>query len=144
MRCEYLCLVIPNHMKRNRTLLALSISLVGLLSLSCHKEEPHHNTTYIWGTHYWDEVWPADRVAASADSTLVDYVFLENNGETLSGLDVSRTRKNMENILNSVSPENRHKIRGAGNLRHLYITDKTDSTWLSQFGFVFVEPQYKH
>lgn len=123
------------------------LSLVALLAFTgCEKnkvEQPHHDTTYVWGDNNWDAVWPADKVAASADSVLVDNVFLLNDGKSLEGLDVTWTRQNMELIINSVSKQNQYKIRGAGSLRHLYITDKTDSTWLSTFGFDFVEPRYK-
>lgn len=116
--------------------------------IACHKgpaesNQPHHDTTYIWGGNNWDAVWPADKVAASADSVLVDNVYLKNDGVSLSGLDVTWAKKNMEAIIDCVSKKNQHKIRGAGSLRHLYITDKSDSTWLSQFGFTFTEPRYK-
>lgn len=119
-----------------------------LLPAACNKtrhapEQPHHNTTYVWGAGNWSFVWPADKVAASADSTLVDNVFLQNDGVSLSGSDVTWVRKSMEAIINEVAESNRHKVRGAGNLKHLYITDKADSTWLSTFGFKFIEPQYK-
>ena len=106
------------------------------------KREPHHNTTYVWGDNNWDAVWPADKVAASADSVLVDNVFLLNDGKSLSGLDVTRTRQNMELIINSVSKQNQYKIRGAGNLRHLNINDKNDSIWLANFGFKIVEANH--
>lgn len=105
--------------------------------------EHPHATTYVWGGNNWGAVWPADNVVASADSVMVNNVFLKNDGETLSGLDVTWVRQNIEPIINAVPQSNRYKVHGAGELKHLYITDKNDSTWLSNFGFMFVEPRYK-
>ena len=124
-----------------RLIFVLSVLIVA--TIACEKEEPQHDTTYVWGFEYWTEIWPANKIIASADSTSVRNVFLKNDGKSLSGLNVSFIRESLEPIVNTVPSENRYKIRGAGNLRHLYITDKNDSTWLSQFGFKFIEPRYK-
>ena len=133
--------IIPYKLRR-----ALSMATIAgatLLPVACEKEEPQHDTTYVWGCYDWSKIWPADKVAASADSASVRNVFLENDGVSLSGLDVSFIKISLEPVINAVTPENRYKVRGAGNLRHLYITDKNDRTWLSQFGFKIVEPRYK-
>ena len=120
------------------------IASAPFLPISCGKgddtEKPHHNTTYIWGKHYWDKVWPATKVAASADSVLVDNVILKNDGVSFEGWSTTRILSNMNNIINAVDPQNRHKIRGAGTLNDVGLSSDQewqDSIKLSQMGFKF-------
>lgn len=105
------------------------------------KPEPHHNTTYVWGKYNWDAVWPADKVAASADSTLVDNVFLLNDGASWEGSSTTAVLMQLTPIIESVKPENRYKIRGAGILYNVAqsTTEQThkDSIKLAQMGFKF-------
>lgn len=136
--------------KINCLIPALGLAGATILPNACCKAErdkpdntPHHNTTYVWGDNNWDAIWPTDKVVASADSTSVDNVFLENDGVSLSGFDVTLIRECMEKVLNDVSVKKRYKIHGSGSLKHLYITNKADSTWLTTFGFKFTEPRYK-
>jgi len=106
---------------------------------------PHHNTTYIWGDNNWDAVWPADKVAASADSALVDNVYLKNDGKSLGGLHTSDLMRYMNMIIESVPATNRYKLRGAGTLHESFINsqqDVQDSIKLSQFGFSFGKVRY--
>lgn len=137
-------LIISNFVKRLFSIVAITGAT--LAAPSCGKTieppQPHHDTVYVWGFHNWDEIWPADKVAASADSVLVDHVYLKNDGVSLAGLDVTLIQNNMQAVLNTVSEQNRHKLHGMGTLKRVYITDKNDSTWLSQFGFKFIEPRY--
>ena len=67
--------------------------------ISCCKEDPHHNTTYVWGYDYWTEIWPADKVKASADSTQVDFVILKNDGEPFQGRTTSTIMKQLNTVL---------------------------------------------
>lgn len=118
-----------------------------LLSNSCVKVEtdrkekqPHHTTTYVWGYKYWDEVWPADKVAASADSTLVDLVFLQNDGVSFEGLSTTDLLNTLNKITDVAKPENRYKIRGKGQLNDIGLTNDQawqDSIKLAQMGFKF-------
>lgn len=118
-----------------------------LLPASCCKNridpnQPHHNTTYVWGSGNWDNVWPekTDNVAKSADSTLVDCVFLKNDGKSLEGSYTHNIWKYMNKITESVSPGNRYKVRGAGTLTDAAMETKEDiqdSIKLSKFGFTF-------
>ena len=107
------------------------------------KREPHHNTTYVWGKYNWDAVNPAktDNVAASADSTLVDNVFLLNDGASWEGSPTTLILEQLNVIMESVKPENRYKIRGAGILYNVgtSTTEQThkDSIKLAQMGFKF-------
>ena len=52
----------------------------------------HHDTIYTWGKYYWDEINPINRVADSADSTVVDHVILQNDGVSWGGMSKSRGR----------------------------------------------------
>ena len=101
---------------------------------------PHHNTTYVWGIDYWDQVWPADKVAASADSTSVDIVYLKNDGVSWGGCPTSVVLQSITPVIESVSSKNRHKIRGAGTLNDVYVRDeqcRQDSITLANYGFKF-------
>lgn len=103
-------------------------------------EEPHHNTTYIWGKHYLDNVYPADKITKSVDSTLVDIVFLENDGSSWEGSPTTLVLKYVNKIIDDVKSENKHKIRGAGTLNDVYLRDeqaRQDSITLSKMGFNF-------
>lgn len=132
--------------KREETIFIMIALLVAFLFPgACGKtnpesEQPHHNTTYVWGFDYWDEVWPADKVAASADSTLVDFVILECNGASWKGLPTSTVIEVLTPVIESGKPENRHKIRGAGTLNDVDVSnDKAyqDSITLANMGFKF-------
>ena len=127
-----------------------AIASATLLPAACNKthhapEQPHHNTTYVWGDDYWDEVWPADKVAASADSILVDYVILHNNGTSFAGMQTSTLLEGLNKIITAAKPENRYKIRGSGTLNELSVIKKEnvqDSITLSQMGFLFGRVRY--
>ena len=106
---------------------------------------PHHNTTYIWGDNNWDAVWPADKVAASADSTLVDNVYLKNDGKSLGGIRTRDIMTYMNMIVESVTPANRYKVKGSGTLNEVGMAnqqDIQDSIKLSNFGFSFGTIRY--
>ena len=143
--------VIPFKLKNILPMAAITGSTI--FFGACHKKplpEPHHNTTYVWGIENWDAVWHADKVVASADSTSVDYVFLQNDGNSLEGLPTTWVLKNMNNIIESVPLENQYKIRGAGTLNDIYVhSDQMylDSIALAQMGFKFgtvYHNGYKH
>ena len=106
---------------------------------------PHHNTTYIWGDNNWDAVWPADKVAASADSASVDIVYLKNDGKSLGGLRTRDLMTFMNMIVESVTPANRYKVKGSGTLNEVGMAnqqDIQDSIKLSNFGFSFGTIRY--
>lgn len=107
---------------------------------ACNKTELQHDTTYTWGKHYWTEVWPADKVAASADSASVRYVYLLNDGKSFEGTSTTITWRNLNKIIENVTPKNRHKIRGAGILNEISTgTEQNyqDSIKLANMGFKF-------
>ena len=128
--------VIPYKIKR----LVPMAMIAGMpfVPISCCKEDPHHNTTYVWGYDYWTEIWPADKVKASADSTQVDFVILKNDGEPFQGRTTSTIMKQLNTVLADISDNNRRKIRGEGILNDtgmLTLEDKRDSILLSNMGF---------
>lgn len=109
------------------------------------KREPHHNTTYVWGIDNWSAVWPADKVAASADSVLVDNVFLMNDGRSFEGQATTTILKTLNKIIDVSKPENRYKIRGAGILNDTWIGNDQalqDSISLAKMGFTFGKVYY--
>lgn len=104
------------------------------------KPEPHHSTTYVWGIHNWKAIWPADKVIASADSTLVDNVFLLNDGMSWEGMSTTSVLEQLTPVIESIKPENRYKIRGAGTLNGIAIgreQNVQDSIVLDKMGFKF-------
>lgn len=106
---------------------------------------PHHNTTYVWGNGNWGAVWPADRVAASADSVSVDNVYLKNDGKSLGGMHTSDIFRYMNMIIESAPADKRYKVRGAGTLNESGISstqDVQDSIKLSDMGFDFGKVRY--
>lgn len=108
---------------------------------------PHHNTTYVWGDNNWYAIWPGvtDNVAKSADSTLVDKVILKNDGKSFGGTFTNMLMDWMNTVIESVSPENRYKVRGAGTLNETAIgsqQDIQDSIKLSNMGFSFGKVVY--
>ena len=141
--------IIPYKIKR---LIPMAmIAGMPLIPTSCIKNNPddipnpnapHHNTTYVWGEGNWGQIWPADKVAASADSILVDYVILQNDGNSFKGKSTNLLLSQLNIIINEVKPENRHKIRGAGTLNDLGMSERNEETYrdsiaLAQMGFKF-------
>lgn len=130
----------------------LVLVAVILLNASCGKnshesEQPHHNTTYVWGNNNWDAIWPetTDNVARSADSTLVDNVFLLNDGKSFQGIHTSDLMRWTNIVIESVRPENRYKVRGVGKLNETYIANKQDvqdSISLAKLGYTFGNVRY--
>ena len=108
---------------------------------ACHKKplpEPQHDTTYVWGKHYWTEVWPADKVVASADSSSVRNVFLMNDGISWEGSSTTLIMKQLTPIIESVPSGNRYKLRGAGTLNGVSMGNEQtykDSITLANLGF---------
>ena len=133
-------------------LIPIVTMLGGALSTSCGKgnsdpEKPHHNTTYIWGFDNFTNIQPASRVAASADSILVDKVFLENDGASLHGVAPGVILQQFINpVIEATKPENRHKIYGKGTLNEMGMNSdpkiKQDSIKLAQMGFKFGKIRY--
>ena len=106
-----------------------------------------HNTTYVWGMDYWNEIWPTvtDNVARSADSATVNLVFLKNNGASM-GVYTSSIINLLDVVRNSVSPQNRYKIHGSGTLNDVVISSQQcvqDSIRLAQMGFSFGRVEYR-
>jgi len=114
-----------------------------LLPAACDKtrntlEQPHHNTTYVWGKNNLTHVFPADKITKSVDSTLVDFVFLENDGESWEGWPSTIILAYINKILDDVKSDNKHKIRGAGTLNDVGLGNEQtykDSVTLVQMGF---------
>ena len=130
----------------------ITISIV-LMAIGCSHynpdkdKTPHHNTTYLWGVHYWKEVWPADKVVASADSTSVDIVYLKSDGVSWEGSATTLVLMQLEPIIESVTPENRYKIRGAGIINGVAVDGGQtykDSVALSDMGFMFGQVYSMH
>ena len=109
--------------------------------------EHPHATTYVWGAGNWNSVWPekTDNVARSADSLMVKTVYLKNDGNSLGNMHTNDILIYMNTIVESVSPNNRGKVRGAGTLNDVGITnyqDVQDSIKLAEFGFLFGKIAY--
>lgn len=120
-----------------------------LLLFSCNKggeSVPLHDTTYVWGNENWSAVQPLDqKVPSSADSTSVRYVYLLNDGTPWHGTPTSWILRNLNMIIEPVSLENRHKIRGAGTLIGVGIWEEQhikDSIVLAQMGFLFAKVRH--
>lgn len=130
--------IVPYKLKR---LIPMAmIAGMPLLSTSCEKEPPYHDTTYVWGIDNWKLETMQQNVTASADSADVRYVYLQNDGEPLLGLPTSTILKVLNQVIDVVTPENRHKVRGAGTLDNVGIgseQDYRDSVALAQLGFKF-------
>ena len=131
-------------MKYKKTLpykLKLTVAIgLPLLLGACNKTDPRHDTTYVWGENDWSQIWPADKVAASADSASVRYVYLLNNGVSFNGKSVTLLLNQLNIVMNDINPENRHKIRGAGILNEVTMGQEQeylDSIKLANMGFKF-------
>lgn len=113
---------------------------------ACNKTAPQHDTTYVWGKNNRSAVKPLDqKVPVSADSASVRYVYLLNDGRSWTGTPTSWLLNNLNNIIEHVAPENRHKIRGAGTLHDVGILqdkDVSDSVSLAKMGFKFGKTHY--
>ena len=131
--------IVPYKIRRALSMAAIIGAPILPIAASCNEIEPHHNTTYVWGEKDWSKIWPADRVAASADSATVDYVILQNDGTSFEYKPVNLLLEQLNMIIDCVTPENRHKIRGAGTLNDLHISSRTqaDSLKLVNMGFRF-------
>lgn len=131
---------VPYKLKRLIPMLGLAGAT--LLPTACEKDDEisMHDTTYMWGRNYWDEVWPADNVCASADSVQVRHVILRNNGSYWGdAYTCEDIRKELTNIINNVTPANRHKLKGSGKLSAVKEGgDPSAKTWLEDFGLQVV------
>ena len=130
--------IVPYKIRRAVSMAA--IAGLPLLPASCTKLDPHHDTTYFWNDLTWNSAELGPKVAASADSTYVDHVFLECDGSNLGGCPTTTILKRVNKVLNYVTPENRYKVRGAGVLNYVWIRDEQcvqDSIALANFGFKF-------
>lgn len=130
--------IVPYKIKRALSMAA--IAGMPLLPASCTKLEQHHDTTYFWNDLTWNSAELGPKVAASADSTIVDHVFLECDGSNLGGCPTTMLLKRINRVIDYVTPENRYKVRGAGVLNGIWIRDEQcirDSVTLSQMGFKF-------
>lgn len=130
--------IVPYKIRRAVSMAA--IAGLPLLPASCTKLDPHHDTTYVWNIYTWNNAELGQKVAASADSTIVDHVFLECDGSNLGGCATTRVLNRVNKVLDYVTPENRYKVRGAGVLNYIWIRDEQcirDSVTLSQMGFKF-------
>ena len=116
-------------------LFLLALAGAALLT-ACEKDEPMHDTTYLWGVNYWEEIYPADKVRTSADSVQVRYVILKNNGSNWGGaLTAEYIRDNLLMTINEVPSVNRHKLKGAGKLTWVREGgDPTAKAWLKNLG----------
>lgn len=111
-----------------------------VFAASCDKEPQYHDTTYVWGINNWKLETMQQNVTASADSADVRYVYLLNDGEPMLGLPTSTILKVLNQVIDVVPSENRHKVRGAGTLDNVGICneqDYRDSVALAQLGFKF-------
>lgn len=126
---------VPYKLKRLIPMLGLAGAT--LLPTACEKEEPLHDTTYMWGRSYWEEIYPADNVCASADSVQVRNVILKNNGTNWGGgYTAEEIRDYLLMTVNQVPEQNRHKLRGAGKLTWVKEGgDPSAKAWLENFGF---------
>ena len=137
--------VIPYKLKR---LIPMAmIAGMPVFAASCDKEPPHHDTTYVWGLDNWDANVFGPRVAASADSADVRYVYLLNDGRSLGGAPTSTILELMNRIIDFTPPENQHKIRGAGTLNNTSMERNNqqyiqDSIALVKLGFDFGKVLY--
>ena len=139
--------------KLQRTLPILGIAGASLLA-GCNKDdEPTppglHDTVYTWNVDDMSRILPPTDICMSADSANVNRVILQNTDKSGQGYFIGELRDIFENqILEYVSPENQHKVRGRGEIRG-YMVDRgygnltanvNDSLWLVHFGFVLKSP----
>ena len=116
-------------------LFLLALAGVALLT-ACEKDEPMHDTTYLWGRNYWKEVYPTDKINASADSVQVRYVILRNNGANWgNAYTAEEIRDNLLPIINGIKQSNMHKIKWTGKLTWVKEGgDPTAKAWLENLG----------
>ena len=102
-----------------------------------------HSTTYVWAKKDWNTILSpsnTNNVVKSADSTSVSKVVLRNDGTSLGGAYTTSIFNRIDAVIQSVSPENRYKIRGAGTLNDIAMKtpqNVQDSIKLSMLGFSF-------
>lgn len=141
--------------KLKRTLPILGIAGASLLAGCDKDDEPTppglHDTVYTWNVDDMSRILPPTDICMSADSANVNRVILQNTDKSGQGYFIGELRDIFENqILEYVSPENQHKVRGRGEISG-YIRDLAqdgygrnlaDSIWLVKFGFVLKNPVY--
>ena len=123
------------------------IAFILIFATSCEKELQYHDTTYVWGINNWDPAVFGPRIAASADSTEVRYVYLLNDGQSMEGAPTSAVLRMINMMTDMTPPENREKIRGAGTLNDTSMRRDValfiqDSVALAQMGFKFGKVHY--
>ena len=141
--------------KLKRTLPILGIAGASLLAGCDKDDEPTppglHDTVYTWTVSDLSRILPPTDICMSADSANVNRVILQNTDKSGQGYKVNELRDIFENqILEYVSPENQHKVRGRGEIsgymrdlaRDDYGVNSADSAWLVKFGFVLKNPVY--
>ena len=141
--------------KLQRTLPILGIAGASLLAGCDKDDEPTppglHDTVYTWTVSDLSRILPPTDICMSADSANVNRVILQNTDKSGQGYFIGELRDIFENqILEYVSPENQHKVRGRGEIRGYKVErvidavydDWQDSLWLVKFGFVLKNPVY--
>ena len=142
MKCFNIVLLILK-----RIVLIAMTAVMLMFTTSCEKEPQYHDTTYVWGINNWDPTVFGPRIAASADSTEVRYVYLLNDGQTMEGASTLAVLKMINMMIDMTSLENRDKIRGAGTLNDVGMKRDVaqsiqDSVALAQMGFKFGKVLY--
>jgi len=73
--------ILPYKLRRALPILGLAGATIALNGCSKDDEQiTQHDTVYTWGCDKYSEIWPTDKINASADSVQVRFVILKNDG----------------------------------------------------------------
>ncbi len=126
---------LPYKLKRIVPILGLAGAS---LFTACEEPDPRHDTVYNWRFSDYGDILPPDKVVASADSALVRNVILQYDHPVGEYCFDVYGRRAIQQVIDATSPENRHKLRGRGQIRYMYITNPADSAWLVDFGYTIL------
>lgn len=130
--------------KVRRALPILGIAMGSMFMSSCSKDEPDvpiHDTTYTWGMdNFYNNAKLNAQIRASADSASVRYVILKSDGLSWGGAynENEFRYKVVEPLIQAGGEKNRHKFKGAGTIKHVFIKYPEDNKWLTDFGYTII------
>lgn len=129
--------------KQKILIFALGLAGASILSGCKDKNEPQivqpHDVVYEFGLNNFSAFKPVYYFLQTLDSAEVKNVILQSDEKSwqhTSNYTLLLTLNN--NVLDYVTPENKHKIKGRGNLYDVYITNEIDSIKLVNLGFKFI------
>ena len=136
--------VMPYNIKKAYLMILLAMGL-GAATTSCEKDDPqpkHHNTTYTFNPDDYSQINPTDKIRASADSVLVDTVFLK----VMDGTDAAWASRSINGVITyqlgpAFAVSNKVYGKGAFNkvstdTETLHYLSAENELWLKQRGYV--------